>query len=85
MYFTEDEYLYREGDVIKHIHFSYKGIAGFVHDIVYLIVEPGDFLGLMDMVPGSNHADSTKRKFSVQCLSQEVELLQLSLECLDEM
>lgn len=47
--------MYSEGDVCKEIHFCFKGFAGFVvkmlDNVVYSVIQQGDFLGLVDMVP----------------------------------
>ena len=58
VYFKEDDYLYQEKEVVTHLHFCYKGVAGFVvpnlDNLIYLLIDIGDFLGLMDCVPTEN-------------------------------
>ena len=52
---NEDEFLYSEGDQMKEIHFCFKGFAAFVvkvfDNIIYSVIQQGDFLQLVDMVP----------------------------------
>ncbi|CDW89496.1 cation channel family protein [Stylonychia lemnae] len=52
--FSEQKYIYREGDEIKEIYFMTNGTAGFVlpiyNNAVYIQVEKGDEFGLTDLV-----------------------------------
>lgn len=86
--FSEDEYIYIEGDVVKSVHFCYAGISGFVYaaknNIVYATVTEGDFIGLVDLIAapkrGAKEGFVSKWYFTVQCLSTTSEFLELSLE-----
>lgn len=49
-----DQYLYYETDLIEHIYFVNKGLAGFVlpfaKNIVYITILDGDYFGEIDFV-----------------------------------
>jgi hypothetical protein len=79
---------------VNTIYFCYNGIAAFVlpkfENLIYGLIEKGDFLGLTDMIPNLKEkrgGDSviTGRKFSVMCLTEWSEFLTLTLEDLENL
>ena len=52
--FSEQQYIFKEGDDIKEIYFLTNGTAGFVlpifNNVVYIQIEKGDKFGLIDLV-----------------------------------
>ena len=51
--FAEDQYIYLEGDDVKHIYFMIDGVASFVlpsfDNTQYIKIEVGDHFGMIDI------------------------------------
>jgi len=56
----DGDYIFKEGDVIKEIFFLVSGKAGFTlpkyNDNCYILVEVGDYFGVLDLIPSKNQA-----------------------------
>ena len=94
-----DQYIYFEGDEVRHIYFLNSGSAGFVlpkyKNTMYVNIEEGDLFGVADIISSysDNCLDHTnwicrknllQRLFTVQAFS-EVLVLGLSIESLHQM
>lgn len=70
------------------MYFLYKGIAGFVINkpsLIYALAETGDFIGLVDLIPGpGERIGKTSRKFNCQCLTSICEFMTLEISDMDE-
>ena len=51
--FADDQYIYLEGDDVKHIYFLIEGVASFVlpsfDNTRYIEIEVGDHFGMIDI------------------------------------
>lgn len=93
--YVKNQYIYVEGDDVSAIYFLLKGEVSFVlpthRNVKYIDIQTGDQFGLMDIAgeqifkqTQSNQKDVTKRQFTVMSCDDGVEILQLSLEDLNE-
>jgi len=95
------QYIYQEGDLIHNIYFMHKGLAGFAlprYNSIYILVEPGDIFGVVDIVYNNSKnkedqleepeeelsSKSMLRKFTIQCI-EDSQFIMLSVENLNSM
>ena len=86
-YFADDQYIYLEGDDVKHIFFLIDGLASFVlpsyDNTRYIDIEVGDNFGMIDIIGSTRTQDfemnewyekknQLKRQFSVMAINNVV-------------
>ena len=79
----ENEFIFNEGDPCTKMYFVSKGMVGFVlpefKNTVYLVIEPGDFFGHLEIDPVLFENSKVKRSFSAMALNT-CELMILSIQ-----
>lgn len=98
-FYADDQYIFLEGDDVKHIYFLIDGVASFVlpsfDNTRYIDIEVGDHFGMMDIAGCARTQDfemtewyskkhQLKRQFSV-CAILNVEVQILSIQDLYRM
>lgn len=79
----ENDFIFKEGDLCTKMYFVSKGMIGFVlpefKNTVYLVIEPGDYFGHLELDPDQLESSKTKRKFSAMALNTwELMILSIS-------
>ena len=81
--FTDDVYIYQEGDEAKHVYFITQGVLGYTHpesgDMVYCLGMKGDIFGICEIDSEARNLNNSRsfRKFNAMVLSETFECLSI--------